>query len=52
MTDKPKASSKEDDPNQSEAFKKAVRDLEAAGELDSERGEIELERILKGPKAR
>lgn len=47
MTEKPKAKPKEDDPNQSEAFRKAVRDLEAAGELDPERGEGALEALLK-----
>ena len=47
MTGKPqKPAPKEDDPKQSEAFRKAVRDLEAAGELDTTKGDAALEKLL------
>ena len=38
---------KEDDPKQSEAFRKAVRDLEVAGDLDPERGDAALAALIK-----
>ncbi len=46
MTEKKQPKPKEDDPTQSEAFRRAVRDLEAAGDLDRERGEDGLEAVL------
>jgi hypothetical protein len=37
----------EDDPKQSDAFRKAVRELEAAGELNPEEGEAALRKLLR-----
>jgi hypothetical protein len=51
MTEK-KEPVKEDDPNQSEAFRKAVRDLEAAGELNDTEAESKLTSILSPKKKR
>lgn len=45
MTDKKPKKPPETDPEQSERFRKAVRDLEAAGEL-SPTGEDDLDRVL------
>ncbi|MGN6364432.1 hypothetical protein [Asticcacaulis taihuensis] len=42
----------EDDPKQSEAFRKAVRDLEAAGELNDTEAESKLASILSPQKKR
>jgi hypothetical protein len=47
MSEKPKAKPKEDDPNQSEAFRKAVRELEAAGELNPEKASDAINVILR-----
>ncbi len=48
----PKIEVKEDDPRQSEAFRKAVSDLEADGELnDTEANEV-FERVLSPAKLR
>ena len=54
MTDKKAKKPPETDPDQSERFRKAVRDLEAAGELNPTEAEVAIERILVGerPKAR
>lgn len=46
MTKKPP---KETDPEQSEKFRKAVRDLEAAGELSPTEGEAALDKVLRHP---
>ena len=37
----------EDDPKQSEAFRKAVRDLEAAGELNGIEGREKMSALLR-----
>lgn len=42
MNEKKQQKPKEDDPKQSEAFRKAVRDLEVAGDLDPEKGDAVL----------
>lgn len=46
MTDKKPKKPPETDPEQSERFRKAVRDLEAAGELSPTAGESALETLL------
>jgi chorismate mutase len=46
MTEKHKAAMTEDDPKQSEAFRKAVRELEAAGELNPENAERVFDAII------
>ena len=51
MTEKKEAVT-EDDPKQSEAFRKAVRDLEAAGELNDTEAESKLTSVLSHPKKR
>lgn len=54
MTDKKPKKPPETDPDQSERFRKAVRELEAAGELNPTEAEAATERILVGvrPKAK
>jgi hypothetical protein len=47
MTDKKPRKPPETDPEQSERFRKAVRDLEAAGELSHTDGEKALRQILR-----
>ncbi len=47
MSEKKPPKPKEDDPKQSEAFRKAVRELEAAGELNLEKGEAALRAIIR-----
>ena len=46
MTEKKKRPVKEDDPKQSEAFRKAVSDLEAAGELSRTEADEKFEKAL------
>lgn len=46
MTDKKPKKPPETDPEQSERFRKAVRELEAAGELNPTAGDEALDRIL------
>lgn len=46
MTDKKPKKVPETDPEQSERFRKAVRDLEAAGELSHIEGERALDRVV------
>lgn len=46
-TKKPENPPPETDPKQSERFRKAVRDLEAAGELSPADGERALDGVLK-----
>lgn len=47
MTDKKLKKAQETDPEQSERFRKAVRDLEATGELSPTEGDKAFERVLK-----
>ena len=47
MTDKKPKKPPETDPDQSERFRRAVRDLEAAGELSPTDGERALDQILR-----
>jgi len=46
MTDKKPKKPPETDPDQSERFRKAVRDLEAAGELNPTEADKALGRII------
>lgn len=50
MTDKKPKKAPETDPDQSERFRKVVRDLEAAGELNDTEANRALEKILGGQK--
>lgn len=47
MTDKKPKKPPETDPEQSERFRKAVRDLEAAGELNHTAAVEAVDRVLK-----
>jgi len=47
MSEKKEKKIKEDDPKQSEAFRKAVYDLEAAGDLNGVEAEKAFEALLQ-----
>ena len=51
MTDKKPKKPPETDPDQSERFRKAVRDLEAAGELNptDDAFDVAFEKVVKRP---